>query len=865
MLSANRFSFKLSTTSFVLVMIAAFGLHLRAQETQGPPKAAFVDDWTHHHLIFSNPGAREDAVRNKTLDKWQGVNDNPRYQMQQIKRNMGPRPVIADPDFAWRRGGDWDRDRDRRRGGNPPGAQGAGIKKDWDEVLGGGTSLIFTVAAPNATNITGGTSTLTIDGQTFTASAPSTASQTGAFTGNPTAGQTVTIMNGTNVLTLTAVSSGSNGCTSSTTGTFVLSGFFLFDNGDLATAINTCNSSYPAVGLNATNNFYDLTVTADAAGSAGNNIALGASLSNFGWFGTKLTGGSDGTTDANDFAYWSGSNYATAGQLASNIATAAGDNSTVSAVIGATADPSNGEITFTKLAGTGGPYSIAAASFPAFTPTTGTLSGSGVQAAVQPNVFPAKFGASLTAADCTHDFVVYPTGQAGSTTAATIIAYNNIYVGTGGCETSDPAVYWAYNTHTGYTVTTSPILSRDGTQVAFMESTASTAELVLVKWAGSTTNSFSSPAAPTLEASGAAYEACTGASTPCMYRIGFGNGNNDSLSSPFYDYANDVIYVGDDSGYLHRFTGVFLGAPAEVTTGGWPIQVGTAQLSSPVYDYTSGYVFVGNMTGTLYSVVGGAAASVHGSAAIGDAIADGPVVDSTEHVVYAFVTTGTVGEPGSNVIYQFSTAFTGYGTPGFVAIGTGGAGYYLYNGMFDNTYFQSANGTGNLWVVGNTGVTTGASLYRVGVSGGNLSGSSTAVVNNLTPNATGAYPWPSPLTEFYNAVAGIDYVFFSVNRGNKTGCTNTAGHGCIMSYNINNPASPTLAGAQDYTTPGGSGCWATGGIVIDNDANTTGASQIYFIGLDGTAAGGPKGATSSHCAASTGYTVDAIQAAQSAP
>jgi hypothetical protein len=288
-----------------------------------------------------------------------------------------------------------------------------------------------------------------------------------------------------------------------------------------------------------------------------------------------------------------------------------------------------------------------------------------------------------------------------------------------------------------------------------------------------------------------------------------------------------------------------------------------------VYDASSGYVFVGNMTGTLYSVVGGATPSLHGSAVAGnDAIADAPLVDSTTGSVFAFVSEGgPYSWTGYNAIYQFSTQFTTLGFPGVVSVGSAaqaGTGYYLYDGMFDNAYFTS-NGTGNLWVVGNTGVTTGATLYQVAVSGGSLTGTVTARVTGLTPNATNAYPWPSPLTEFYNSNNAKDYVFFSVNRGNKSSCTNTAGSGCIMGYDVTTPTAPVLLGVQNYTTPGTNGCWATSGIVIDNDATSTGASQIYYVGMNGTAAGGPNGATSSHCTASTGYTVNAVQAAQINP
>jgi hypothetical protein len=119
--------------------------------------------------------------------------------------------------------------------------------------------------------------------------------------------------------------------------------------------------------------------------------------------------------------------------------------------------------------------------------------------------------------------------------------------------------------------------------------------------------------------------------------------------------------------------------------------------------------------------------------------------------------------------------------------------------------------------------------------------------------------------------SGTDYVFFSVNRGNVGTCTNTAGNGCIMSYNVTNPGTTgtlTVAGEQNYANDTGTGgCWPTSGIVIDNDSSTVGASQIYFIALNGAEAGNPSVGTSTACgtAAAAGTTIQGIQASQSAP
>jgi hypothetical protein len=71
----------------------------------------------------------------------------------------------------------------------------------------------------------------------------------------------------------------------------------------------------------------------------------------------------------------------------------------------------------------------------------------------------------------------------------------------------------------------------------------------------------------------------------------------------------------------------------------------------------------------------------------------------------------------------------------------------------------------------------------------------------------------------------------------------------------------------NVTTPAGNGCWATGGIVIDNGSVMAGASQTYFVGLGTNTAGGPTGTTqtSAGCQAGTASTISATQASQLSP
>ena len=157
--------------------------------------------------------------------------------------------------------------------------------------------------------------------------------------------------------------------------------------------------------------------------------------------------------------------------------------------------------------------------------------------AIAANAFPAKYSFSTTTASCS-DYIVYPTGSAPAN--ATVIAYKNIYTGT--CTGTVPTVAWAYNT--GGASTLSPVLSPDGTQVAYIQVNANVASLALLKPLLTSGGTVASPAAATLQTA-ANYRACT---APCYTTITLSGSPNDTNSAPFYVYGADLVYVGDNSG-----------------------------------------------------------------------------------------------------------------------------------------------------------------------------------------------------------------------------------------------------------------------------------------------------------------------------
>ena len=97
----HKFVFSRSLSVFVtLAMIAVFCVSLRAQQdANGKDRSATTqelrglpDDWSHHHLIFSDPGKEEDAIRNGAHDRWLRVTNDPRYMMWRLKQNRARHP-----------------------------------------------------------------------------------------------------------------------------------------------------------------------------------------------------------------------------------------------------------------------------------------------------------------------------------------------------------------------------------------------------------------------------------------------------------------------------------------------------------------------------------------------------------------------------------------------------------------------------------------------------------------------------------------------------------------------------------------------------------------------------------------------------
>lgn len=545
---------------------------------------------------------------------------------------------------------------------------------------------------------------------------------------------------------------------------------------------------------------------------------------------------------------------------------------------------------------------------------------------LNPGQYPAKYNFSISSATC-NDIVVFPTGVTGvSGGQATIVAYNKLYATTCYSGTqSGPSIAWSYFTQNGGTGTggnasLSPVISSDGTQIAYIQTVGTAAALVLLTPSASSGGTVATSVTPTYKTP-ANYPGCT---TPCYTTLALGA--NDTNSAPYYDYDNDVMYVGDNSGVLHKFQNVFLaGTPSEITGGGtgsgWPQTMASAvTLTSPVYDSISGNVFVGSSGGFLYRIpsTGGSTNKVTSArAAFNTAgIVDAPLIDSAGATakVYIFVGDNSATTPTSQVEY-FTPTFSGgaSATTSYTVSSVSGSavGTVLYTGAFDNIHYLGTGGTGNMYVCGVHSTGTQAQLYQIVMSSG--------TVNTLAN--TNAASTCSPTTEFLgtNAVTTLgatlttgttsftvasvaniasgdyiqidseimhitalvtltrtltvtraqdgttaaahtsgaavtditDWVYMSVTAGgNDAACTGA----CVYSYDVTSGSLPAAATAGINATGGSSG------IIIDNSALTTGASQVYYTTLANQACAG-NGTFIGHSGNGTGGC--AVQATQS--
>jgi hypothetical protein len=473
------------------------------------------------------------------------------------------------------------------------------------------------------------------------------------------------------------------------------------------------------------------------------------------------------------------------------------------------------------------------------------------------NMYPAKYTFNITTnPDCTKDFIVFPINATGGAGQANILAFNNLYSGgaNGFCGTRAtppgdtdtktlPTVMWSYNVHAiaaGAAVPTSPVLSFDGTKVAFVESASgNAAHFHVLAWRSGDTGSTNlqtttSPVAITsFVSTNPVATATTGVATDLV--LGSATTGTDTLSSPYIDYSNDLAYVGNDIGVLYRVKNVFCtltscGGAAPSIDSSWgtggAVSVCTGKLTGPVLDFFNMNVYVGCSDGKLYSISQSGTVT---SLAVGDGIAskafggivDPPIVDALNGWVYAV--SGSAAGGAHGVLVQTKPDFS---STVAVPIGNGNQ-CNLHAPALSNAYFTSPTATGSLIYIGGVTGTVGtctasgatggtAVLYGATFGAGGVLTSGAPTNSLASGNPVGSEY--APVGEFFNSVTGQDLLFVGLLRSAANGFAD------LYTFNITTGWSATVV---KTATEG----FGTSGMVFDNQANTTTypqASSVYF-------------------------------------
>ena len=357
---------------------------------------------------------------------------------------------------------------------------------------------------------------------------------------------------------------------------------------------------------------------------------------------------------------------------------------------------------------------------------------------------------------------------------------------------------WSYNIEgiAAGAVPISPVLSLDGTKVAFVESASGAAHFHVLAWKsgdGVDATNKQNVLKPKVISSGFATSAPSAGN---VTDLNFGS-STDTLSSPYIDYANDTAYVGNDAGALFRFKNVFCttagcGSAAPSLDLSWgagtgSVTVCSGKLTAPVIDVTTNKVYVGCSDGKLYSITQGGTVS---SITVGDGsvpyggIVDPPLVDSTNKFVY--VTAGSANAQANAVLVQAKTDFSST----VVSIIGVGNRCTFHSPAPNNAYLTSITSAGSLLYAGGlstgatdtvgqpcTGASTGtATVFLYGLSFGTGGVMNATPANSLNLGTGAGFEW-APMAEFFDTTTSADWLFIAALQSgqNNLGTANVSG------------------------------------------------------------------------------------------
>lgn len=462
---------------------------------------------------------------------------------------------------------------------------------------------------------------------------------------------------------------------------------------------------------------------------------------------------------------------------------------------------------------------------------------------VSQSMFPAKYRFDTGGTpSCTLDYVAYGLDVAGATKGqANIIGIDNLYSGNpaGLCGTA-PTVEWGFNGSTaGGGILTSPVLSLDGTKIAYVESAASSAVFHILTWGTTSQGTVTKSVAPNTGTK------CTSASVSCLQSVTFSTSATATFASPWVDYGSDKAFVASDDGKIYRISCVFACALGVNPTVDWTYTLPVAgtggalpKPNGPIYNTPYGYLFVGDQLGEIWVInasgstpslfagpvmIGGGGCTTTNPpgrtgtpspcTATGTAygIPDSAILDASGGSEKLYVFSGNDGSGA--VVKQMNQDLSG-----LVRVSIGQGGVDIHTGTFDNNYWGGTPTSGELFVCGTGPTDDIPNHYWIGFT--NYPVINSAPTGSLVRLAGANGVACAPYTEFYNP---------NINLGNGDHDLLVSGlidptNGYVITNDISTGAITKSLAYVNY--PGG-----ISGVIIDNDSASAQASSVYFSTL----------------------------------
>lgn len=466
---------------------------------------------------------------------------------------------------------------------------------------------------------------------------------------------------------------------------------------------------------------------------------------------------------------------------------------------------------------------------------------------------PAKYTFNTSAAPtCTvttptlsvGDFVAYSLKAPPAVgSQANLVGLTNLYsnsTGTGFCSGTGntgegPSFLFSYAIGSGRSYL-SPVLSLDGTKVAWIETTsAGDAVLHVTRWAyGEGTNATTGAVAIDVENG-----VCT-AGKSCDISLNYtasaypgcsASADSNTNAEIYVDYASDTAFVAADNGILYHVTGIFSGAPVV----NFCIPVNTTAgvaMSGGVYDsLLSPPVFFISDSKKLYAYTVGASSFTAASPAsytygTGTLSGPGPVLDAFNKFIYVF----SASDSETTAHTSMTQLPTSLASSVVVPLGPASTNAYpiLFYGTFDNNYYNNGpfNASSTLYSCGtDTTTTTAQDLFAIGFHATTGLANTTPVMpanKNVNPTNGTLNGTCSPITEFYDGTT--DRIFVGMGEH-----VDTTGANVVQMWNV----TTQLTSASDiYTAEAANYLGGSSGIIIDNNASGTAqAESIYFTTL----------------------------------